>query len=147
MSPQTQRADPYLSFRFIVEIEGLVVGGFTEVTGLEMEIEVESYREGGVNAYVHQLPGAMRYPSPIVLRRGLTDAEAFWRWYRDAALGKVQRKNGSIVLQNDKGDEVWRWNFTDAYPVRWSGPQLRSASAEVATECVELAHRGITKGK
>lgn len=147
MSPRSQRTDPYMAYRFIVEIEGLVVGGFTEVTGLEMEIEVEPYREGGLNAFVHQLPGAMRYPSQLALRRGLTDADSFWRWYRDAASGKIHRKNGSIVLKNDKGDEVWRWNFTDAYPVRWSGPQLRASSSEVATESVELVHRGITKGK
>ena len=147
MSPRAQRTDPYAAFRFVVEIEGLVVGGFTEVTGLEMEMEVESYREGGLNAFIHQLPGAMRYPSHLVLRRGLTDADSFWRWYRDAARGKIERKNGSIVLQTAKGDDAWRWNFIDAYPIRWTGPQLRAASAEIATESVELVHRGITRGK
>lgn len=145
--PRPYRRDPFTTFRFVVEIEGLVVGGFTEVSGLEMEIEVESYREGGVNGFVHQLPGGMRYPSQIVLRRGLTDADTFWRWYRDSAAGQIERKNGSIVLQNAKGSEVWRWDFIDAYPVRWTGPQLRAGSADVAIESLELAHRGITKGR
>ena len=141
-----QRSHPYAAFRFLVEIEGLVVAGFTDVSGLDMEIEVESYREGGLNAYVHVLPGAMRYPSNLVLRRGLTDADSFWRWYRDAARGRVVRRNGSIVLLDTAGDEVWRWNFVDAYPVRWLGPQLSAAALAVAVESVELAHRGITKG-
>jgi phage tail-like protein len=46
---------------------------------------------------------------------------------------------------NSAGQPQWRWNFRDAYPVRWSGPDLRAASAEVALETLELAHRGMTK--
>jgi len=57
------RKDPYLAFDFLVEIEGLVVGGFTDVTGLQREVEVQDYREGGVNEYVHKLWGPTRYPS------------------------------------------------------------------------------------
>ncbi|HYU81087.1 MAG TPA: phage tail protein [Vicinamibacterales bacterium] len=147
MPARAFRNDPFTAFRFLVEIQGMIVGGFTEVTGLDMEMELEAYREGGVNAFIHQLPGAMRYPSHLVLKRGLTDADSFWRWYRDAANGDVARRNGSIILQNAKGDEVWRWNFVDAYPVRWTGPQLRASSAEIAIESLELAHRGLTKGK
>jgi phage tail-like protein len=141
-----RRNDPYASFRFLVEIEGLVVGGFTEVSGLETELEVESYREGGLNAYAHELPGAAKYPR-LVLKRGLTEADSFWRWYRDAARGKVDRKNGSIVLLDLTGQETWRWNFTDAYPVKWTGPQLRAGAAEVAVESLELVHRGLTRGR
>jgi phage tail-like protein len=138
---------PYTAFRFLVEIKGIIVGGFTEVTGLDMEMELESYREGGENGFIHQLPGAMRYPSHLVLKRGLSDADSFWRWYRNAANGRIERRNGSIILQDPTGDEVWRWNFVDAYPVRWTGPQLRASSAEIAIETLELAHRGLTKGK
>lgn len=142
-----RRNDPYTAFRFLVEIEGLVVGGFTEVTGLDIEIEVESYREGGMNAYAHELPGAVRYPSRLALKRGLTDADNFWKWYRDAARGKIDRKNGSIVLLDLAGQETWRWNFTDAYPVRWTGPPLKAGASEIAVETLELAHRGLTKGR
>ncbi len=141
------RTDPYLAYRFRVEIEGLVVGGFSEVTGLDIDLELVSYREGGLNAYAHLLPGATRYPSRLVLKRGLTDADGLWRWYRDVARGKVERRSGSIILLNASGDEAWRWNVIEACPVRWAGPQLSAnASTEVAVEVVELVHRGITKG-
>jgi phage tail-like protein len=137
------RSDPFLSFSFLVEIDGLVLGGFSEVTGLQTELEVLDYREGGMNEYVHKVAGPARYPANLVLRRGLTDARALWEWQHAAATGSVERKSGSIVLLSDAGEEVWRWNFVDAYPVRWTGPELRAGSATVAVEALELAHRGL----
>src|SRR5262245_21656651 len=92
------RTDPYLTFNFLVEIEGLVVGAFTEVAGLQVETEVEDYREGGQNGYTHKLPGPTRYPSNLVLKHGLTDAETLWEWHQQVTQGNIQRKNGSIVL-------------------------------------------------
>jgi phage tail-like protein len=146
MAVTGRRVDPYAAFRFRVEIEGLVVGGFTEVAGLDMEIEVTSVREGGVNGFEHLLAGPARYPSRLALRRGLTDSDGFWRWCRDVARGKVERRNGSIVLLDEGGADAWRWNFVDAFPVRWIGPALGAQAGWVAMESVELVHRGLTKG-
>ena len=139
------RRDPYLSFHFLVEIEGLVVGGFTEVSGLQVEVEVEEYREGGLNDYIHKLAGPARYPSNLILKHGLTDMDLLWRWHKEVTRGIIKRKSGSIVLLNSAGEEKWRWNFTDAYPVRWVGPDLRAGAAEVAVETLELVHRGLAK--
>lgn len=139
------RTDPLLAFRFVVEIEGLLVGGFNEVTGLQVEVDVERYQEGGLNEYIHQLPGPARYPQNLVLKHGLTDSTTLWAWHQDVRNGKVTRKNGSIVLLDSAGQEQWRWNFVGAYPVRWSGPDLRAGSADVAFESVELAHHGLAK--
>ena len=50
-----QRLDPYLSVNFLVEIEGLVVGGFSKVDGLESTIETQDYVEGGRNDFVHKI--------------------------------------------------------------------------------------------
>jgi len=139
------RTDPYLTFNFLVEIQGLVVGGFSDVTGLQVEIEVEPYREGGLNEYVHQLAGPTRYPSNLVLKHGLTDIDGLWKWHREVTQGVIKRRNGSIVLLDSAGEERWRWNFSGAYPVRWVGPELQAGTAEVAVETVELVHRGLTK--
>ena len=132
------------SFHFLVEIEGLVIGGFNEVTGLTVEVEIEEYREGGLNAYVHKLAGPARYPNNLVLKHGLTDSDTLWNWHQDVASGNIQRRNGSIILLDSAGEEQWRWNFVDAYPVRWVGPDLRAGSAEVAIETLELVHRGLS---
>jgi phage tail-like protein len=138
-----QRSDPYTAYNFLVEIEGLVVGGFTEVTGLQIEVEVQDYREGGLNDYIHRLAGPTRYPSNLILKRGLADIDLLWAWHQAVTHGIILRRNGSIVLLDPAGSEKWRWNFVGAYPVRWLGPELRSGSANVAVETLELVHRGI----
>ena len=140
------RSDPYLGFRFLVEIDGLVVGGFTEVGGLQAEVEVETFREGGQNAYQHKLPGPVKYSGNITLKRGMTDSDTLWTWMQDVGGGAVARRNGSIVMLDAAGDEQWRWNFSDAYPVKWTGPSMKSSAGEIAFETLELAHNGLAKG-
>jgi phage tail-like protein len=136
------KRDPTGSFRFWVEIDGLLVAGFIEVSGLQSEVEVEEFREGGVNEYVHTLPRITKYPN-IVLKRGVTSSDNLWSWYEKVTEGSISRKNGSIILLSQQGLELWRWNFFDAYPVKWVGPELKSSSSEVAVETLEITHKGL----
>lgn len=136
--------DPYMGFNFIVEIEGLTVGGFSEVTGLSSRIEVETYVEGGVNHRIHQFPKQMTYPN-LVLMRGLAERDDLWKWYEDATRGKIRLLNGTIMVRDSKQSKLIGWNFKKAYPVAWDGPQLNASSDEVAFERLELVHRGIYK--
>jgi len=131
--------DPNGSFRFWVEIDGLFVGGFTEVSGLRSETETEEYREGGVNNHVHRFPKITKYPS-LVLKRGVTNSDELWNWYKDVVGGTVERKDGAVVLLDQAGEEIWRWNFFDSYPVKWIGPELKASRAEVAVEVLEIVY-------
>jgi phage tail-like protein len=130
------------AFRFAVELDAMLVAGFSEVQGLEAHTEVEEIREGGLNSHVHRLPKGTRYGS-IVLRRGMSSSPELWNWYEQTIGGTIKRKNGSIILLKPNGAELCRWNFFDAYPIRWSGPALNAASSDVAIETIELAHNGI----
>ncbi len=144
-NPLGTRNDPYMAFNFLVEIKGLVVGGFTEVTGLQVEVEVQEYREGGLNEYIHKLPGPSRYPQNLVLKHGLTDIETLWAWHQDVIHGIIARQNGTIYLLDSMGLPAMWWDFQKAYPVKWLGPELRANSATVAVETIELVHQGIIK--
>ena len=73
-----ERKDPYLGFHFRVEIEGLVAGGFSEVSGLQAEVETEDFKEGGANGFTHKLRKPTKYPN-LVLKRGLTNAASILR--------------------------------------------------------------------
>jgi len=135
------RIDVLSTFRFVVELDGLIVGGFSEVSGLEAQTDVEEYQEGGLNSFVHRLPKGTKY-SNIVLKRGLSAESSLWNWYAGVIAGKFQRKSGAIIMRSESSIEVCRWNFFGAYPVKWDGPQLNATRSEVAIESLELAHNG-----
>jgi len=136
-------ADPGLAFRFKVELDGLLIADFAEVSGLEAETEVKVVREGGVNEYEHHFLTIRKYP-PLVLKRGFTSTPELWNWYEATIKGKFQRKNGSIILLHANGQESYRWNFLQAYPLKWLGPQLRADASAVAIETLEIVHQGLT---
>jgi phage tail-like protein len=140
-----KRLDPYLGVNFLVEIDGLIVGGFTKVDGLESAIETQDYNEGGRNDYVHKILKGTTY-GPLVLSRGLTTIDSLWAWHERVRRGVVTRRNGTIMLLDAQRLPVMWWNFADALPIKWVGPSFdASAESQVAIERVELAHRGITK--
>lgn len=133
--------DPYRAFRFLVEIQGLEVGGFQSVSGLERETAIEPYREGGVNDHEVQHAGLTTYPR-LRLKRGLADP-MLWTWHQSVILGRIQRMVMSVVLLGETGSEAWRWIFTGAYPAKWTGPDLEATQSLVATETVEFVHHGL----
>jgi len=136
--------DPYRVFRFVVEINGTRVGGFSEITGLEVRTEVEDHREGGVNDYVHKMAKETHYPN-LTLKRGITDKTDFWGWHQQVVLGDVERKTVSVVVLDVTGKEKWRLIFNEAYPVKWNGTDLNASGNTVFVESIELAHHGMTK--
>ena len=147
MTAPGERRDPYAGLRFRVQLEGLEVGGFSEVSGLEAVVETTTYREGGENSYEHQLPGPVAYPRHVTLRRGLTDGTEFWDWLELVGLGLVRRRNLTITLLGDDGEPALLWDCRRAFPVAWSGPELTAAAPLVAFETLELAHEGITRAR
>ena len=139
--------DPFLAFRFRVEIDGIQVSGFNEVTGLSVETDVQKFREGGFNLHERQLAGPSKYSSNLVLKKGLASAEDLWSWYRDVMQARITRRQVAIVLMKAGGkDEKRRWVFQQACPVKWTGPQFNAGQAEIAFESIELIHQGLKPG-
>jgi phage tail-like protein len=139
--PLASRTDPYLGARFFVEIEGVDQGGFTECTGLQAEVELTDYQEGGNNGYVHKLAGRTKFTN-VVLKRGVTDSTDLWDWFQDVSRGQIERKDVSVVLYNSELEEVRRWNLREAFPSKWVGPAFNATTPAVAIETLELAHHG-----
>lgn len=140
-----RRLDPYASHNFLVEVSGLLVGGFTRVSGLQSSLDLKTYAEGGVNGYTHQIPGATRYPN-LILTQGYTGLDTLYSWYCDVSKGLIERRNVTIMLLGPRRAPVTWWNVLDAVPVKWVGPSFdASQDSEVAIESVELVHKGIEK--
>ena len=133
--------DPWTSHRFVVEIQGIQEGEFQECTGLQVEVKVEPYEEGGLNGFTHKLPGRRSY-SNITLKRGLTSSTLLVDWLdrvaTKAAKGSELR-NVSILMLDHTGTTVRRYNLTGAFPVKWTGPSLNTTTSTQLVESLELA--------
>jgi len=132
------RKDPFRNFRFLVEIDGIVQAGFSECSGFGSNIEVIEYREGGETATVRKLPGKMSYPD-ITLKWGVTDSRELYDWHLTAINGQIDRRNGSIILQDDAGQEAVRWNFFSAWPSKYDGPDFNAKGNDVSVDSLTVS--------
>jgi phage tail-like protein len=138
-----QRTDPFRAFNFRVEFDGLNVGSFSEVSGLTSEGDAVDYREGtDIPLTVRKLIGMRKYMN-IVLKRGYTENDELWSWYRNIVNGVSDRRNGTIILLDEERNEVLRWDVTSAWINKIEAPTFNAAGNEVAIESVELVHEGL----
>jgi phage tail-like protein len=115
---------------------------FSEVSGLEVEIEITPVEEGGVNTHVHKLPGRTKV-SDITLKNGISSTNDLWLWFKRVLGGEFDRKNVSIVMVNQKGEQKARWDYEKALPIKWTGPQLKAEQSTLAIQTLVLTHKGL----
>ena len=137
--------DPLVSSWFGVEFQGQVVGAFRECTGLGSENEVVEYKASGPKGeyVIKKVPGRLKWNN-VTLKRGITDSMDMWKWRKLVEQGKIDdaRKNGTITMYNQQGNAVARWNFTNAWPSKLSGPSANAGNNEVGIEELEITHEG-----
>jgi phage tail-like protein len=139
------RVDPYRNYPFQVEIDGLTLGGFSECTGFGSSVDPTEYREGNEVPTVRKLPGMTKYTN-ITLKFGLTDSRVLYDWYTDITKGKIERKNGSIVVMDTDGvTEKVRWNFYEGWPTKYDGPDFNAKGTDVAIETFEIVHERLER--
>jgi len=125
-------------------------GGFQEVSGLEVEMEVADLEEGGRNHAVTRRIGRARF-QPLVCKRGMLgpaggEAEAeLWQWFQDIVSGvrPVRRYDGSVLVRDQSGHTMAAWRFARAVPTKIVGPTLNAKTGDVAVEELHLAHEGL----
>lgn len=130
--------DPYRSYNFKLDINGISEGHFTECSGLSVKVESIPYREAGANQIVRKIPGPVDYAS-VTLKYGVTSSRELWDWLLTAVNGKVERKNVSIILLDSEGtNEAMRWNLHDAWPSEWQGAGLNTTDRAIAIDTLTL---------
>ena len=137
------RVDPYSSFMFLVELDGITQAHFRECSGLASQLEVIENAEGG-RPQVSKLPGRVKYPN-IVLRWGFTGSSELYDWHMAALQGNVQRKDGSILQLDAAGNEKARWTFHEGWPTRWEGPTFSATASDVSVETLEIAYEWLER--
>ena len=137
-------AHPQPAYHFTVNWGGTNIG-FSEVSGLNIYIDLLSYREGSSPQYSQtQMPGMVHF-SNIVLRRGIIRGDnEFFKWMNTQQMNTIERRDIIIALLDENHAPVVVWKVRSAFPVRYSGPVLQANSGHIAMEELELAHEGIT---
>lgn len=134
---------PMPNFHFDVQFGGVSIG-FTEVSGLDMQVEVIDYREGVSPEYSHRkMPGQHRY-SNLILKRGMVPGNTdFFNWMKTVQTGQTERRDLIVRLLNEEHNPVYVWKLRNAFPVKYSGPHLNSMSSQLAVETLEIAYESM----
>lgn len=160
------RADPVLNHNFIVSlldtssslagsqalgiaasaalsaVSDVLLGGFSECSGLEASMKVEEFNEGGNNGAVLKFPGRVSWGN-LSFKKGVGASSALWDWAYGFAIGKGKRRDGLVVLLTELHVPNNIWYFRRGLPLKWSGPALNATQSNVAIESIEIAHEGL----
>jgi phage tail-like protein len=133
-----------LGSHYVLEIDDTTVAYFSSVSGLQAEYETYPYSEGGLNSFVHQLKGRMRYGN-LILTRGVTKNNSLLSWFQSP---KERSERGSVTIKmlDNTLSVVHTWAFAAAWAVRYTGPDLNGESQGMVVETLEIAHEGLIAG-
>ncbi len=135
---------PIPKFHFSVDWGGTRIG-FTEVSGLDVQLDVIEYREGNSPEYHKiKMPGMHKF-SNITLKRGSFKGDnQYYEWLNTVKLNKIERRDVTITLLNENHEPVVTWQVKKAWPIKVQSTDLKADGNEVAIETLELAHEGLT---
>lgn len=148
----TFRENPYGAFNYIVALggaqgdgsEGSIIGGFSDVSGLGVEVSYSEYRNGNekVNT-VRKIPNTHKVDD-VTLKRGLVGSDDLFQWIKTVRDGTADPRQVTITLMDEARQSVATWTLFNAQPKKWTGPTLAAkGGGEVAMEELSLVHEGI----
>lgn len=143
---------PPVAFSFLVSIAGNDQGNdasFSEVSGLDSQMELDEVREGGENRFVHQLPGRVRN-SNVLLKRGLMVATSnLFKWCKstleNGLAQSIQTQTLVVSLLDQKQAPMMAWSLDRAWPVKWEVAAFRANENSVAVESMEFSYGAMTR--
>ncbi len=139
---------PPTGFHFLVRFEGLLLKypgipdvGFQEVSGLNSEVGVEEYKEGGENRFAHRMPNPVTYPN-LTMKRGMLIGSQLMQWFKESVEGfQFEANDITVILLNPDHLPLQAWNFTNAWPVKWSIEGLNAEENTIMIENIEFAYQ------
>ncbi|KQS39821.1 phage tail protein [Pedobacter sp. Leaf194] len=131
-------------YHFSVDWGGTRIG-FAEVSGLNIEIEVVSVRDGSSAIDSgRKVPGIRKF-SNIILKRGIVKGDNdFFNWINTKSNGNIERRDITVNLLDEAHVPIFTWKVKSAFPIKYIGPILISDDSEVALEMLELTHEGLS---
>ncbi|MCD6066913.1 MAG: phage tail protein [Bacteroidetes bacterium] len=139
-----ENAYPMPSFHFSVDLGGTIIN-CSEVSGLDIELDVIEYRDGNSQTFSKQKMSGLRKSSDVTVKKGLfKDDKQYYTWFNAVQMHVPERKDVTISLLDEAHAPVMTWKLLNAWPKKISSPSMKSDSSEVAIETIEIAHEGCT---
>jgi phage tail-like protein len=146
----TERPNPYGAFNYLVSLNDKnddptdVFGGFSDASGLGMDVNYSEYRNGNEKFNTaRKIPNTHKLDD-VTLKRGLIGKTKLFEWIKAVADGAYAPTNVTITLLDEARQPVATWVLRNAQPKKWTGPTLAAkGGGEVAMEELHLVHEGI----
>ncbi|HUI94626.1 MAG TPA: phage tail protein [Xanthobacteraceae bacterium] len=143
------RTAPYPSYSYIVNLNGprdpeKLLGGFSDVSGLNTEIHISEYRDGNeAEPHVRKIPGSHKV-GDVTLKRGVVDSSDLWAWITETEnTGILAQRDVIITLRDEASNPVQSWKLRNVVPMKYTGPTLAGkGGGEVAMEELVLSAEG-----
>jgi phage tail-like protein len=148
----TFRETPYGAFNFLVALggaqgdgsEGTIIGGFSDVSGLGVDVSYAEYRNGNEKFNtVRKVPNTHKNDD-VTLKRGLVGSDDLFQWLKTVRDGTIDRRNVTITLLDETRSAVATFTLRNAQPKKFTGPTLAAkGGGDVSMEELQLVHEGI----
>ncbi|MBA3441620.1 MAG: phage tail protein [Pyrinomonadaceae bacterium] len=148
----TFRDNPYSAFNYIVSLggaqgdgsEGTIIGGFSDVSGIGLEVNYSEYRNGNEKFNTVRKISNTHKVDDVTLKRGLVGSDDLFAWIKTVRDGTAERRQITITLLDEARQAVAIWVLRNAQPKKWTGPTLAAkGGGEVAMEELSLVAEGI----
>ena len=146
------RENPYSAFNFIVALggtqgdgaEGTIIGGFSDVSGLGMDVQYSEYRNGNERFNTVRKVANTHKLDDVTLKRGLVGSVDLFEWLKGVRDGVADPRQVVITLLDEARQAVATFKLRNAQPKKWTGPTLAAkGGGEVAMEELTLVHEGV----
>jgi len=148
----TFRENPYGAFNYLVALggsqgdgsSGSIIGGFSDVSGLGLDVSYSEYRNGNEKFNtVRKVPNTHKVDD-VTLKRGLVGSDDLFVWIKAVRDGTADPRQVSITLLDEARQPVATWTLRNAQPKKWTGPTFSAkGGGEVAMEELSLVHEGV----
>lgn len=141
------RHGPFRNNRFHLELDGTIEATFNQATIPDNSTEPIEYRTGGDPPHMRKLWGLNNYGN-LTLQHGVTpDGIKLYEWRKQVQDGKMEeaRMSVAVILLDEQKQDGARWEFINAWPVKYDAPDLDATANEVAIETLEIAHESMER--
>jgi phage tail-like protein len=148
----TFRNNPYGAFNYLVSLggkqgdgsEGTIIGGFSDVSGLGVDVTYSEYRNGNEKFNTTRKVPNTHKLDDVTLKRGLVGSDDLFQWIKGVRDGVADPRSVTITLLDEARNPSVTFTLRNAQPKKWSGPTLAAkGGGEVAMEELHFVHEGI----